>query len=130
MPKMRAIQVPGPNQPFELVEKEIPSPPKEAVRVKVQACGICHSDSFIKEGTFPAIQYPRVPGHEIAGKIDALGEDVGDWKIGQRVGIGWHGGHCKLCQSCRARRFYYLRANPNSWNHLRRWICRLCDCSH
>lgn len=101
MGKMRAIQVPGPKKPFELVEKEIPSPKRGSVRVKVQACGICHSDSFTKEGTFPGIQYPRVPGHEIAGVIDALGEDSGDWKVGQRVGIGWHGGHCKICPSCR-----------------------------
>jgi len=101
MAKMRAVQVPSPNKPFELVEKEIPFPNKGSVRVKVQACGICHSDSFTKEGAFPGIQYPRVPGHEIAGVIDALGEDAGDWKVGQRVGIGWHGGHCKKCESCR-----------------------------
>ncbi len=101
MGKMRAVQVPEPNMPFELVEKEIPSPKKGSVRIKVQACGICHSDSFTKEGKFPGIQYPRVPGHEIAGVIDALGEDTGDWKVGQRVGIGWHGGHCKTCSSCR-----------------------------
>lgn len=101
MKKMRAVQVPGPKMPFELVEKEIPIPQKGSVRVKVQACGICHSDSFTKEGIFPGIQYPRVPGHEIAGVIDALGEDAGDWKVGQRVGIGWHGGHCKICDSCR-----------------------------
>ncbi len=101
MGKMRAVQVPGPKKPFELVEKEIPSPKKGTVRVKIQACGICHSDSFTKEGIFPGIQYPRVPGHEIAGVIDALGEDSGDWKEGQCVGIGWHGGHCKMCESCR-----------------------------
>lgn len=101
MPKMRAIQVPGPKMPLELVEKEIPSPRKGSVRVKVQACGICHSDIFTKDGLFPGIQYPRVPGHEIAGVIDALGEETGDWKVGQRVGIGWYGGHCKICESCR-----------------------------
>jgi D-arabinose 1-dehydrogenase-like Zn-dependent alcohol dehydrogenase len=101
MRKMRAVQVPGPKRPFELVEREIPSPKKGTVRVKVQACGVCHSDSFTKEGVFPGIQYPRVPGHEIAGVIDALGEETGDWKVGQRVGIGWHGGHCKICLSCR-----------------------------
>jgi D-arabinose 1-dehydrogenase-like Zn-dependent alcohol dehydrogenase len=101
MRKMRAVQVPGPKKPFELLEKEIPAPKKGSVRVKVQACGICHSDSFTKEGLFPGIQYPRVPGHEIAGVIDALGEDTGDWQVGQRVGIGWHGGHCKICLSCR-----------------------------
>lgn len=101
MGKMRAVQVPGPNMPFELVEKEIPSPTRGTARVKVQACGICHSDSFTKEGVFPGIKYPRVPGHEIAGVIDALGEEAGDWKVGQRVGIGWHGGHCRICPSCR-----------------------------
>ena len=101
MGKMRAVQVPGPKMPFELVEKEIPAPKKGSVRVKIQACGICHSDSFTKEGLFPGIQYPIVPGHEIAGVIDALGEEAGDWKVGQRVGIGWHGGHCKICPSCR-----------------------------
>lgn len=101
MGKMRVVQVPGPKMGFELVHKEIPSPLKGSVRVKVQACGICHSDSFTKEGLFPGIQYPRVPGHEIAGVIDAVGEDAGDWKVGQRVGIGWYGGHCKKCLSCR-----------------------------
>jgi D-arabinose 1-dehydrogenase-like Zn-dependent alcohol dehydrogenase len=101
MKKMRAIQVPGPKKPFELVEREIPSPKRGTVRVKIQACGICHSDSFVKEGIFPGIQYPRVPGHEIAGVIDALGEEAGNWKVGQRVGIGWYGGHCKICPSCR-----------------------------
>ncbi|MBS0653820.1 MAG: alcohol dehydrogenase catalytic domain-containing protein [Verrucomicrobia bacterium] len=101
MAKMRAVQVPGPNKPLEVVEKEIPSPKRGTVRVKVQACGICHSDSFTKEGAFPGIQYPRVPGHEIAGIIDSLGEEAGDWKVGQRVGIGWNGGACKTCESCR-----------------------------
>ena len=101
MPKMRAVQVAGPNKPFELVERDIPEPKSGTVRIKVQACGICHSDSFTKEGTFPGIVYPRVPGHEIAGTIDALGPNVVDWEIGQRVGIGWHGGHCGKCESCR-----------------------------
>lgn len=111
MKKMRAVQVPGPKMPFQLVEKEVPSPKKGTVRVKVQACGICHSDSFTKEGLFPGIQYPRVPGHEIAGVIDALGEETGDWKVGQRVGIGWHGGHCKICPSCR-RGDFITCSNP------------------
>jgi D-arabinose 1-dehydrogenase-like Zn-dependent alcohol dehydrogenase len=101
MAKMRAVQVTGPNKSFELVEKDIPEPKSRTVRIKVQACGICHSDSFTKEGTFPGIQYPRVPGHEIAGIIDAIGPDVVGWKIGQRVGVGWHGGHCGRCESCR-----------------------------
>jgi D-arabinose 1-dehydrogenase-like Zn-dependent alcohol dehydrogenase len=101
MTKMRAIQVKSPKGPLELIEREIPAPTPGSVRVKVQACGICHSDSFTKDGVFPGIKYPRVPGHEIAGVIDALGENAGEWKVGQRVGVGWHGGHCKVCESCR-----------------------------
>lgn len=101
MGKMRAVQVKSANGPFEFVEKEIPEPGPGQVRVKVKACGICHSDSFTKEGIFPNIQYPRVPGHEVAGVIDALGPNVTEWKVGQRVGIGWHGGHCGSCTSCR-----------------------------
>ena len=101
MAKMRAVQVPRPKGAFELVEREIPSPGAGSVRIKVQACGICHSDSLTKEGIFPTIQYPRVPGHEIAGVIDAVGPGVVGWKVGQRVGVGWHGGHCGHCESCR-----------------------------
>lgn len=101
MNKMRAVRVPGPNQPFEFIEKDIPEPKGKTVRIKIQACGICHSDSFTKEGTYPGIQYPRIPGHEIAGIIDAIGPDVTNWKIGQKVGVGWHGGHCGQCESCR-----------------------------
>jgi D-arabinose 1-dehydrogenase-like Zn-dependent alcohol dehydrogenase len=101
MPKMRAVQVPAPHQPLELVEKDIPEPKSGTVRVKIQACGICHSDSFTKEGIFPGIKYPKVPGHEIAGKIDAIGQNVVGWEVGQRVGVGWHGGHCGHCKSCR-----------------------------
>ena len=101
MPKMRSVHVARPKGPFELVEREIPEPRAGAVRIKVQACGICHSDSFTKEGTFPGIHYPRVPGHEIAGIIDALGTGVRGWTSGQRVGVGWHGGHCGYCDSCR-----------------------------
>jgi D-arabinose 1-dehydrogenase-like Zn-dependent alcohol dehydrogenase len=101
MSRMRAVQVPQPNGPFELVEREIPTPGAGSVRIQVQACGICHSDSFTKEGVFPGIQYPRVPGHEIAGIIDAVGTGVTRWTPGQRVGVGWHGGHCGHCDSCR-----------------------------
>jgi D-arabinose 1-dehydrogenase-like Zn-dependent alcohol dehydrogenase len=101
MSKMRAVQVTRPNGPFEIVECEIPEPGAGQVRVKVEACGICHSDSFTKEGTWPGIQYPRVPGHEIAGIIDAMGTGVAGWTPGQRVGVGWHGGHCGYCDSCR-----------------------------
>jgi D-arabinose 1-dehydrogenase-like Zn-dependent alcohol dehydrogenase len=101
MSKMRVVQVPYPNGPFELVEREIPEPGTGSVRIKVSACGICHSDSFTKEGTFPGIQYPRVPGHEVAGSIDAVGTGIVGWSLGQRVGVGWHGGHCGYCDSCR-----------------------------
>jgi D-arabinose 1-dehydrogenase-like Zn-dependent alcohol dehydrogenase len=101
MTQMRAVQVKSANGPFELVHREIPTPGAGQVRVKVQACGICHSDMFTKLGAFPGISYPRVPGHEIVGLIDAVGEDVPDWKAGMRVGVGWHGGHCGHCASCR-----------------------------
>jgi len=101
MSKMRAVQVSRPNGPFELVEREIPEPGTTSVRIKISACGICHSDSFTKEGTFPGVQYPRIPGHEIAGIIDAVGKGVVGWSAGQRVGVGWHGGHCGYCDSCR-----------------------------
>ena len=101
MSKMRVVQVTHPNGPFELVEREIPEPTRGQVRIKVEACSVCHSDSFTKEGTWPGIQYPRVPGHEIAGIIDVLDPGVVGWVPGQRVGVGWHGGHCGYCDSCR-----------------------------
>jgi D-arabinose 1-dehydrogenase-like Zn-dependent alcohol dehydrogenase len=98
---MRAVQVNSANGPFELVERAIPVPDARHVRIKVQACGVCHSDSFTKLGAFPGIQYPRVPGHEVVGIVDAVGADVPGWKPDQRVGVGWHGGHCGHCRSCR-----------------------------
>ncbi len=98
---MRAIQVPKAGGPLELVERPVPEPPAFHVRIRVQACGICHSDSITKEGHFPGIQYPRVPGHEVVGLIDAVGESVKPWKVGQRVGLGWYGGHCGYCEPCR-----------------------------
>src|SRR6188472_1543861 len=98
---MRSVQVSNPNGPFEIVERKTPEPGPMQVRIKVQACGICHSDSFTKEGLFPGIQYPRVPGHEIAGVIDEVGKDVNQWQTKQRVAVGWHGGHCGHCDSCR-----------------------------
>jgi D-arabinose 1-dehydrogenase-like Zn-dependent alcohol dehydrogenase len=101
MSKMRAVQVAKANGNFELVQKDVTEPGPRQVRVKVQACGLCHSDSVTKEGTWPGIKYPRVPGHEIAGVIDALGADVPEWQVGQRVGIGWYGGHCGYCEPCR-----------------------------
>ena len=99
--KMKAAQVSKPDRDFELVERDIPEPGPGQVRVKVEACGICHSDMLVKEGLWPGIQYPRVPGHEIAGKIDMLGDGVTSWKMGQRVGVGWHGGHDFVCDECR-----------------------------
>jgi D-arabinose 1-dehydrogenase-like Zn-dependent alcohol dehydrogenase len=106
MPKMRAVQVAQANGAFEIVEREIPEPPAGSVRIKVQACGVCHSDSLTKEGAFPGIAYPRVPGHEIVGVIDAVGPGVKRWKAGQRVGVGWHGGHCGQCGPCRRGDFF------------------------
>ena len=98
---MRSVQVSKPKGPFEIVERDIPEPGPMQVRIKVQACGVCHSDSFTKEGLFPGIQYPRVVGHEIAGIIDVVGRDVTQWEPRQRVAVGWHGGHCGRCESCR-----------------------------
>ncbi len=98
---MKAAQVPKPGADFEIVEREIPKPGAGEVSIKVHACGICHSDMFTKEGAWPGIQYPRVPGHEIAGIIDELGDGVSEWKKGQRVGVGWHGGHDGTCLYCR-----------------------------
>src|SRR5213593_3203198 len=106
MAKMRVIQVPRAGGPLELVERDIPEPQPGWVRVKVEACGICHSDSLIKEGLWPGIQYPRVPGHEVIGVVDALGERVKPWKRGQRVGVGWHGGNCGYCDHCRRGEFF------------------------
>jgi D-arabinose 1-dehydrogenase-like Zn-dependent alcohol dehydrogenase len=103
---MRAVQVPHAKGPFELVEREIPEPPPGWVRVKVDACGICHSDSLVKDGTWPGIQYPRIPGHEVIGVVDAVGSGVDWWTAGQRVGVGWHGGHCGHCDPCRRGDFF------------------------
>jgi D-arabinose 1-dehydrogenase-like Zn-dependent alcohol dehydrogenase len=109
--KMRAVQVPRAGGPFELVERDIPEPQPGWVRVKVQACGICHSDSLIKEGLWPGIQYPRVPGHEVIGMVDLVGDGVEPWKRGQRVGVGWHGGHCGYCERCRRGDFFACQVN-------------------
>jgi D-arabinose 1-dehydrogenase-like Zn-dependent alcohol dehydrogenase len=98
---MKAAQVPKPGADFEMVEREIPKPGAGEVRIKVEACGICHSDVLTKEGQWPGIQYPRVPGHEIAGIVDELGAGVSGWRKGQRVGVGWHGGHDGTCLACR-----------------------------
>ena len=101
MAKMKAAQVTRPGGPIELVEREVPQPGFGEVLVRVQACGICHSDMFTKEGHWPGIQYPRVPGHEIAGVVEEVGAGISGWVSGQRVGVGWYGGHCGHCRACR-----------------------------
>lgn len=101
MARMKVVQVPKPGADFEIVEREIPEPGSGHVRIRVQACGVCHSDMITKEGAFPGISYPRVPGHEVAGVIDAIGDGVKDWKQGDRVGVGWHGGQDGTCPACR-----------------------------
>jgi D-arabinose 1-dehydrogenase-like Zn-dependent alcohol dehydrogenase len=106
MAMMRVAQVSRPKGPFEIVERKIPEPGAGTVRIKVLACGICHSDSFVKEGGFPGLQYPRVPGHEVAGVIDAVGPGVAGWEPGQRVGVGWNGGYCGYCDPCRRGEFF------------------------
>src|SRR6266850_730792 len=99
--KMKLAQISKAGGDWELVERDIPEPGPDQVRVKVEACGICHSDALVKDGIWPGLQYPRVPGHEIAGRVDALGANVTSWAVGQRVGVGWHGGHCFVCEQCR-----------------------------
>ena len=101
MSKMKAVQVSKARGAFELVERDIPEPGARQVRVKVEACGICHSDAFVKSGAFPGLALPRIPGHEIAGRVDAVGANVTAWHTGDRVGVGWHGGHCFQCNACR-----------------------------
>jgi D-arabinose 1-dehydrogenase-like Zn-dependent alcohol dehydrogenase len=104
--KMRAVQIPRAGGSLELVERDIPEPQPGWVRIKVDACGVCHSDSLVKDGLWPGIQYPRVPGHEVIGVVDAVGERAKPWKKGQRVGVGWHGGNCGYCDHCRRGEFF------------------------
>src|SRR5947209_12321820 len=106
MARMRVAQVSRPKGPFEIVERPIPEPGAGSVRIRVQACGVCHSDSLTKEGAFPGLQYPRVPGHEVAGVIDAVGPGAAGWEPGQRVGVGWNGGYCGYCDPCRRGDFF------------------------
>ena len=101
MARMKVAQISKPGGDWELVERDIPQPGPRQVRIKVQACGICHSDVLVKEGMWPGIKYPRIPGHEVAGRIDAIGSAITAWKVGQRVGVGWHGSHCFECEACR-----------------------------
>ncbi|ABF42045.1 Alcohol dehydrogenase GroES-like protein [Candidatus Koribacter versatilis Ellin345] len=111
MAKMRAVQIAAAHGAFELVERDIPQPGAREVRIKVQACGVCHSDSVVKEGIMPT-SYPRVPGHEVVGVIDALGKDVPRWKVGDRVGVGWNGGYCGYCDNCRRGDFFACTSGP------------------
>ena len=106
MKTMRVAQVTRPKEPLEIVERPMPEPGAGTIRIRVQACGICHSDAVTKEAIFPGIQYPRVPGHEVAGVIDAVGAGVGQWKVGQHVGVGWNGGYCGECDHCRRGDFF------------------------
>jgi D-arabinose 1-dehydrogenase-like Zn-dependent alcohol dehydrogenase len=106
MAKMRAVQVSKAGGKLEMMERELPDPRPGTVRVKVQACGICHSDSVTVEGLLPGIQYPRVPGHEVVGVVDKVGDGVKGWKVGDRVGVGWHGGQCGYCHNCRRGDFF------------------------
>jgi D-arabinose 1-dehydrogenase-like Zn-dependent alcohol dehydrogenase len=101
MAKMKAVQVSKPNGPFEVVERDVRDPGPGEIRVKVEACGICHSDALTRSGAYPGLTLPRIPGHEIAGRVDAVGANVTAWKAGDRVGVGWHGGHCFQCNACR-----------------------------
>ena len=103
--KMRAMQVAEPGGDFELVERDVPEPGRGEALVRVEACGICHSDMYAKLGAFPGVTFPVVPGHEIAGRIAALGEGVNGWEEGQRVGVGWFGGNCGWCEPCRRGQF-------------------------
>jgi alcohol dehydrogenase len=106
MKTMRVAQVARPNDPFEVVERSIPEPGAGEVRIKVEACGVCHSDSLTRTAIFPGISLPRVPGHEVIGRIDALGDGVQGWTIGERAGVGWHGGQCGQCDNCRRGDFF------------------------
>ncbi len=109
MPKMRAVVVSRPKAALELVEREIPQPGPGTVRIKVEACGVCHSDSVTVEGSLPGIEYPRIPGHEVVGTVDAVGAGVADVKLGQRVGVGWNGGYDGRCDACRRGDFFACR---------------------
>ena len=101
MATMKAAQASKAGSAFEVVEREVPQPSDDQVRIKVEACGVCHSDAFVRSGAFPGMTLPRIPGHEIAGRVDAVGARVSEWKVGDRVGVGWHGGHCFVCGACR-----------------------------
>jgi D-arabinose 1-dehydrogenase-like Zn-dependent alcohol dehydrogenase len=109
MKKMRVVQVPRPKAPLEMAERNVPEPGAGTVRIKVEACGVCHSDSFTVEGLMPGIEYPRVPGHEVVGTVDAVGAGVSDFAPGQRVGVGYNGGFDRTCEACRRGDFFACR---------------------
>ena len=109
---MRVAQISKANGPFEVVERDIPEPGPNTVRVAIDACGVCHSDVLVKAAAFPGIALPRVPGHEVIGRVDALGPGVEGWTIGQRVGVGWHGGYCGKCDPCRRGKFFACVSGP------------------
>src|SRR5215813_15446617 len=109
MATMRVAQITRAKGPIEIVERPIPEPGPGTIRIKVQACGVCHSDSVVKDGLFPGIPYPRIPGHEVAGVVDAVGPGVVQWTKGQRVGVGWFGGNCGHCDRCRRGDFFACR---------------------
>jgi D-arabinose 1-dehydrogenase-like Zn-dependent alcohol dehydrogenase len=113
MGKMRAVQVPRAGGPLEIVEREIPEPGPGFVRIKVQACGVCHTDVVTTEGQWPGIQYPRVPGHEVIGVIDDVGPNVLRWEVGDRVGVGWNGGYCGYCDNCRRGNFFVCQTSTD-----------------
>jgi alcohol dehydrogenase, propanol-preferring len=118
MKLMRAIQIKSPGTDFELVQKEIPEPKNNEVLIKVEACGICHGDAIAKEGHMPGIKYPIIPGHEVVGIVDKTGSDVTAWNTGQRVGVGWHGGHCFQCHACRNGNFGACEKSLTTGLHL------------
>jgi propanol-preferring alcohol dehydrogenase len=105
MALMKAVQISSPGSDFELVYNEVPKPKENEVLIRVEACGVCHGDAIVKEGRFPGLHYPRIPGHEVVGIIDQLGSKSKNWKVGQRVGVGWHGGHCFQCPACLSGEF-------------------------
>jgi propanol-preferring alcohol dehydrogenase len=111
MPTMKAIQITAPGAGFQLVDREIPEPGAGEVLIKVQACGVCHGEAILKDGHFPGLTYPRIPGHEVIGTIAKCGSDASGWQVGQRVGVGWHGGHCFRCPACRRGEFSACTSN-------------------
>ena len=125
MTKMRAVQVSKAGGAFEVVEREVPQLGPTQIRIKVEACGMCHSDALVRSGAFPGLTLPRIPGHEIAGRVDAVGAHVTEWKAGDRVGVGWHGGHCFVCNACRKGLFINCEKRADHRHQLRRRLRRV-----